>query len=45
MLVMLQDAFEKEMDTCYTENEVKKLARELNVLYEQNKEFQKVNKN
>lgn len=30
----MQDTFEKELDNCYTEAEVKKFARELSVLYE-----------
>lgn len=31
---MLQDTFEKELNNCYSEYEVKKFARELTVLYE-----------
>lgn len=30
----MQDTFEKELEGLYTENDVKKFARELNVLYE-----------
>lgn len=30
----MQDTFEKELDNLYTETDVKKFARELNVLYE-----------
>ena len=36
MLNLMQETFEKEMENCYTEAEVKKFARELSVLYEQN---------
>ena len=44
MLTLMQETFEKEMENCYTEAEVKKFARELSVLYEQNQELHKLNK-
>lgn len=44
MMVVMQEAFEKELAQCYTEQEVKKFARELSVLYEQNQELHKMNK-
>lgn len=40
----MQETFEKELENLYTENDVKKFARELNVLYEQNQELHKMNK-
>jgi hypothetical protein len=30
----MQDTFEKELDNLYTEQDIKRFARELNVLYE-----------
>lgn len=30
----MQETFEKEIENLYTENDIKKFARELNVLYE-----------
>jgi hypothetical protein len=44
MIVMMQDTFEKEVENLYTEQDVKRFARELNVLYEQNQELHKMNK-
>jgi hypothetical protein len=44
VIVMLQETFEKELNSCYSEYEVKKFARELTVLYEQNQELHKMNK-
>ena len=40
----MQETFEKELENLYTETDVKKFARELNVLYEQNQELHKMNK-
>jgi hypothetical protein len=34
MLVLMQETFEKELEEMYSEADVKKFARELNVLYE-----------
>jgi hypothetical protein len=34
MLALMQETFEKELEGCYSESEVKKFARELSVLYE-----------
>lgn len=36
VILLMQETFEKELDNLYTENDIKKFARELNVLYEQN---------
>ena len=44
MIIMLQETFEKELQGCYSESDVKKFARELTVLYEQNQELHKLNK-
>ena len=40
----MQETFEKELDNLYTEQDIKRFARELNVLYEQNQELHKLNK-
>lgn len=34
VILLMQETFEKELEGLYTENDVKKFARELNVLYE-----------
>ena len=34
MIVLMQETFEKELENLYTEVDVKRFARELNVLYE-----------
>lgn len=44
VILLMQETFEKELENLYTENDVKKFARELNVLYEQNQELHKMNK-
>lgn len=42
---MMQQEFENEIkDKCYSESDFKKIARELNVLYEQNQELHKLTK-
>lgn len=40
----MQETFEKEIDGLYTEQDIKGIGRELNVLYEQNQELHKMNK-
>ncbi|CDW91560.1 UNKNOWN [Stylonychia lemnae] len=44
VILLMQETFEKEIENMYTENDIKKFARELNVLYEQNQELHKMNK-
>ena len=44
VIQLMQETFEKELDNLYTEQDIKRFARELNVLYEQNQELHKLNK-